>query len=72
MGIDMDVGEENGKGVDGEGRKGEMEVCVQAIVLWSAGAVKVDEYERVLEMRLRMEEREGRGERDGGKGGGRS
>ena len=33
-----------------------MRVRVQAIVLWNAGGVKIGEYERTLENRLKLEE----------------
>lgn len=44
-----------------EGRRGELEepkavrVKVQAIMLWSAGGVKIGEYERILEERLKLD-----------------
>jgi len=39
------------------GRGRASEVGVQALGLWSAKAIKLDEYERVVEERLRMENR---------------
>lgn len=38
----------------GEGRRA-LRVKVQAILLWSAGGVKIGEYEKTLEARLKLE-----------------
>lgn len=37
------------------GQSRALEISVQALALWSAKAIKLDEYERVVEERLRIE-----------------